>query len=93
MSDGAPRARRTVVVRHAEGFHARPCSAIAVTAKRYRSAVRIVFGQGQADARSVFELMLLTVAAGDAVEVVAEGRDAEAAVDALVRLIEDDFPA
>jgi phosphocarrier protein FPr/phosphocarrier protein len=87
-----PEARRTVVVRHAEGFHARPCSAIATLALRYRSALRIVSGERGADASSVFELMMLGVAAGDAVEVVAEGRDAEAAVDAVVRLIEADFP-
>jgi phosphotransferase system HPr (HPr) family protein len=85
-------ARRTVVVRHREGFHARPCSAIAETAKRHRARLRIVRGDREADGRSVFDLMMLGVAAGDAVEVVAEGRDAAALVDAIAALIEADFP-
>jgi phosphotransferase system HPr (HPr) family protein len=85
--------RRRVVVRHREGFHARPCSAIAALANRYKSRLRILRGEQEADGRSVFDLMMLTVGPGETVEVVAEGKDASALADAVAALIESDFCA
>jgi phosphotransferase system HPr (HPr) family protein len=81
-------ARRTVRVGDRDGFHARSCTAIVLLARRYRSRLTIRRGDEEADGRSVFDLMLLNARHGEAVELVAEGDDAEALVAALATLVE-----
>ena len=76
------------VVRHAEGLHARPAALVADAARRFRSAVELRFRGKTANARSPMALMGLCTAAGDEVEVVASGPDAEAAREAVSRALE-----
>ncbi|HVO21662.1 MAG TPA: phosphoenolpyruvate--protein phosphotransferase [Anaeromyxobacter sp.] len=83
-----PRAEGRAVVKHAEGLHARPAALVADAARRFRSAVEVRFSDRAANARSPIALMSLCTAAGDEVEVVATGPDAEAARDAVVRALE-----
>jgi phosphotransferase system HPr (HPr) family protein len=82
--------RRAKVVNRL-GFHARPCSDLAVLAKRFRADVRVAKGDADANVRSVFDLMLLDVVFGDEVEVRAVGVDAAAAADAVAALIAGGF--
>ncbi|MDR3435651.1 phosphoenolpyruvate--protein phosphotransferase [Telmatospirillum sp.] len=79
---------RTLVIRDADGIHARPAGLIADCAKTF--AARIVFQANgkQADARSPVKLMLLGLGGGDSVEVSAVGADALAALEAMAHLID-----
>lgn len=73
------------------GLHLRAASALAETARRFKSAITISTDGGQADARSVINLMMLGAAQGTRLKVRAEGEDARAALDAVRRLVEDRF--
>ena len=70
------------------GLHVRPCGAIV---SRFQSEVRIRYGDHEADASGIFELMLLAVPQGAKVTLLAEGPDAEAVLDSLSKLFADDF--
>jgi phosphotransferase system HPr (HPr) family protein len=80
--------RREVDVRAASGLHARPAAEFAATAARFESDIRLCRDGREADASSVLLLLTLDVRQGDRVAVVAEGADAEAAVETLSRLLE-----
>ena len=82
---------RQVTVTHPTGLHVRPCSAIVTTVNRLQSEVQIRYGNNEADASSIFDIMLLTVPQGAKVTLLAEGPDAEAVLDSLSKLFADDF--
>ena len=84
-------ASRQVTVTHPTGLHVRPCGAIVTTVNRFQSEVRIRYGDHEADASGIFELMLLAVPQGAKVTLLAEGPDAEAVLDSLSTLFADDF--
>jgi phosphotransferase system HPr (HPr) family protein len=79
--------RREVDVTAPAGLHARPAAEFAATAARFDSEVRLCRRDREVDAKSVLLLLTLDVRQGDRVVVVAEGVDADAAVDALSRLL------
>ena len=80
--------RREVDVTAPAGLHARPAAEFAAAAARFDSGIRLCRGDRDADAKSVLLLLTLDVRQGDRVAVVAEGVDAEAAVESLCRLLE-----
>lgn len=66
-------------VQAAVALHARPASLLAAAAAGFESEIRLHREGRSADAKSVLTLMGLDVEAGDAVEIEAEGPDAEQA--------------
>ena len=70
------------------GLHLRAASRIVHAAKAFGSEVWIRHNGVQANAKSILGLASLVARYEEEVEVVAEGEDAEAALDALVHLIE-----
>ena len=82
---------RQLTVTHPTGLHVRPCSAIVTTVNQFQSEVRIRYGNNEADATSIFDIMLLTVPQGAKITLLAEGPDAEAVLDSLSELFANDF--
>lgn len=72
----------------AHGLHARPAARIADCAKRFRSDIALVAADKRASGRTPVALMALNVAGGERITLTATGDDSEAAVAALVALIE-----
>jgi multiphosphoryl transfer protein len=84
----AQQAHRTVLVPLAHGLHARPAARLAQAAGRFAAVVSLEAKGRSANARSAVALMSLGLARGDAVEIIAAGADADAAVQALAGFIE-----
>jgi phosphoenolpyruvate-protein phosphotransferase len=83
-----------VTVASDTGLHARPAAVIAATARRFAADVRLVKSDGRdANARSVVSLMALEVAGGESLTIVARGRDAAAAVDAIAEKLATNLDA
>ncbi|ATQ44126.1 phosphoenolpyruvate--protein phosphotransferase [Caulobacter mirabilis] len=80
---------RTLVVPLPHGVHARPAARISDAARRFAAEVRVLAFNRSASARSPVGLMSLAIRHGDEITLTASGPDAEAAVAALARLIED----
>ena len=79
---------------HAAGMHARPAVKLTKLAKRFRAdiLVRVAGAADWIDAKSITKVMAMRAARDSIVEFEATGADAQAAVAALVRLLEQDFP-
>ena len=84
-------ARRKVIIRNKLGLHARAATKLAKLTHQFAADVTIIKNDQRVDASSVMCLLLLASGQGQEIEVVAEGEDAEVAVDAIANLIESRF--
>ncbi|WP_426997412.1 HPr family phosphocarrier protein [Pseudarthrobacter sp. N5] len=88
---------RTATIASRSGLHARPAALFAEAAGNAGVDVTIAMGgapeDDALDAASILSLMTLGAAKGDVVVLRAEGDGADAALDALVRLLETDLDA
>ena len=74
---------RRVAVTDPAGLHARQAAGVVRVASRFGSRTIIRHGGREANARSIIELLGLAIGPSTEVTLVAEGDDAEAALDAL----------
>ena len=87
-----PEARQSVTIVNKRGLHAR-ASAKFVAAAAQMDGTRITVTKDGTSALggSILGLMMLGAAMGDAIEIAAEGDDAEARLNELVALVESGF--
>ena len=62
------------------GLHARPAARLAKTAQRYSSEIRCITETGEADAKSMLDLLSLAPPAQAQILLLANGEDARAAL-------------
>lgn len=86
-----PRATRTVVIKNPQGLHARPADLFATLARRFQAKILLIKNGERVDAKSVLNLLTLAAGAGTKLVLVAEGQDAEEAIEALAELVENNF--
>ena len=86
-------AQGSVLLFHAAGLHARPAVALTKLAKTFRSKVQVAADAAGPwiDAKSVVKVMGMKTPAQTLLHLRAEGDDSQAAVDAIVKLVNDDF--
>ena len=80
-------ANRTVEIINKRGLHARASAKFVKLAATFDAEVRVSKDGQTVDARSIMGLMMLAAAPGCCIDVVAEGDEADAAVEALVGLV------
>lgn len=71
--------RKEVTVQREDGLEARPIAVLVQKASQFASTVHIEVGTKKINAKSIMGMMSLSVCSGDAVTVVTEGSDEEAA--------------
>lgn len=81
-------ASQTVTITDEVGLHARPAAKFVQMAARFGSDIEVRKGDRAADAKSMIEVLTLEAARGDEVLLSATGPDADAALQALVALLE-----
>lgn len=89
-----PTVSRDVVVINSLGLHARPAMQFVDLANQFKSSVTVVsHGEepGEADGKSVMQMIILAAVPGTRLTITAEGEDAQEAVDKLVQLFESKF--
>jgi phosphocarrier protein HPr len=84
-------AQREVVITNAQGFHARPAHLFVKLASQFQSRVRIIKGNEVIDGKSILDLLTLGAGNGTKLSLEVVGDDAQAACDALCKLIEGGF--
>lgn len=84
-------ARRTVDICNARGLHARASAKFVRLASQFDAEVRVSKDGHSVDAQSIMGLMMLAAGPGCALEIIAEGAQAEAAVAALETLVNARF--
>ena len=80
---------RTVVVTNEVGLHARPAALFVKTARQFpATTIRVGRDGRDADARSIIGILTLEVMKGTPITISTEGPDAEAALAAMVGIVE-----
>src|SRR5216117_820020 len=83
--------RRVVTICNQKGLHARAAVRLVKTAGQFDADVRVRKNGTEVPGSDIMELLMLGAAPGAVIELSATGREAEAAVAALARLIECKF--
>lgn len=83
--------RREVTIVNRLGMHARAAAAFVKLAGRFRSKIEVEKDGVVVNGKSIMGLMMLAAARGSTVRLICNGPDAEAAAEALERLICDRF--
>ena len=83
--------RRRVTIINKLGLHARAASKFVGCASAFASTVRLGPPDNLVDGKSIMSIMMLAAAKGAELELEVHGNDAEAALQALVALIENKF--
>ncbi|HEX2980668.1 MAG TPA: HPr family phosphocarrier protein [Anaerolineaceae bacterium] len=81
----------TLVVRHPAGLHAKHASMVVRMAKRYLSEMFISNGKRTVNAKNIIGILRLGIKPGETIVVSAIGKDADEALSAIKRLVEDNF--
>ncbi len=84
-------AEREVTISNVQGLHARPVMRFVDLASQFASSIRVRKGDLDVDGKSPMEMMLLEAVQGTVLKLVAKGRDAAAALEALAGLVENKF--
>jgi len=82
---------RQVMISNKLGLHARAATKFANLCGRYACKMQVCCNGKTIDGRSIMSLMLLAASKGTTIELTADGHDEEAALLALLALIEDKF--
>ena len=82
---------RTVTIVNQLGMHARAAAKFVHLATRFESTIRVIRDSKVMDGKSIMGILLLAAARGTTITVEAVGVDEQAAVEALVQLVESGF--
>ncbi|MFW5660358.1 MAG: HPr family phosphocarrier protein [Oceanicaulis sp.] len=82
---------RTVTICNQRGLHARASAKFVAEAGRFDARVTLSRDGEEVQADSIMELLMLAAGPGARITIKAEGADAEAALDALAKLVECGF--
>jgi phosphocarrier protein len=85
------KAERQVQVRNRLGMHARAAVRFVQSANTFRSDVKVIKDDQEANGKSIMGLLTLVAAHGVIMTIVCEGEDAPAAVKALGDLVDEGF--
>ncbi len=86
-----PAIARTVTIVNRLGLHARAAAKFVKLAAQFNADVLVSNRGVEVSGRSIMGLMMLAASPGTTIEIRSSGSDAEAAVQALVALVEDRF--
>jgi phosphocarrier protein len=82
---------RTVTVVNQLGMHARAAAKFVHLAGRFEASVRVARQDREMDGKSIMGILLLAAAQGSTITIRTDGADEQAALDALVHLVQSGF--
>ena len=91
MPENQTQAEIEVTISNKQGLHARPVMRFVDVASKFKSSIRVKKDDLEVDAKSPMEMMLLEAVQGTTIQLLAEGEDAQSAVQALADLVNQKF--
>ena len=82
---------KDVTVQNQVGLHARPATFFIQKANEYKSSIWIEKKERRVNAKSLLGILSLGIVGGTDIRIIADGSDEQAAVDALVELVDSGF--
>lgn len=83
---------KEAVVNNQVGLHARPATFFIQKANEFKSSIWVEKDDRRVNAKSLLGVLSLGIIKGTPIQIIAGGPDEEEAVEALVTLINSDFP-
>jgi len=80
-----------IVIQNRAGIHARPAAILVQETKNFSADIFFEKGNDRINAKSIMGIITLGAAYGTEINIIAEGKDEQAAITALVRLFESKF--
>ena len=80
-----------VVVQNQVGLHARPATFFIQKANEFKASIWVEKEERRVNAKSLLGVLSLGIVGNTPIRVIADGADEEAAVEALVKLVESGF--
>ena len=82
---------KEVVVQNQVGLHARPATFFIQKANEFKASIWVEKEERRVNAKSLLGVLSLGIVGNTAIRIIADGADEEAAVLALVKLVESGF--
>ena len=82
---------KDVMVQNQVGLHARPATFFIQKANEFKSSIWIEKEERRVNAKSLLGILSLGIIGGTQIKIIADGADEQAAVNALVELVESGF--
>ena len=82
---------RDVVIHNQVGLHARPATFFIQKANEYKSSIWVEKDERKVNAKSLLGVLSLGIVGGTTIKIIADGVDAEQALQGLVELVESGF--
>lgn len=83
--------RHTITIINKLGLHARAAAKLVKTSSGFESDIQIRKDEREVDGKSIMSVMMLAASRGTDIELIIDGPDEQAALDALTALIDDYF--
>lgn len=80
-----------VKIKNPTGLHLRPAGILCKEAMNFKSLITFQYRGNTANAKSVLSVLGACIKSGDEIELICEGEDEEAALEFLVKLIDEGF--
>lgn len=81
---------RELTIKNKKGLHARPAATVSQVAKKFESDIVFEAKGYKFNAKSIMEIIMLSVGRGEIIKIYAEGKDEERAVEAISDLLENE---
>ncbi len=85
------REERIVKVQHKDGLHMRPAMQFVDCASQFGSKINVYKEEQCVDGKSIMQMTMLAASMGTQLTIIAEGKDAAEAVEALSKVIENEL--
>lgn len=77
-------------IKNEEGLHARPASDFCKTASRFKSNIAVIKDGEEFEAKSILMVLCMGAVKGDTIELVVNGKDENEALDALIKILDEE---
>jgi len=82
---------KMVVIKNKQGLHARPAALFVQIANKFDCNITVIKGRKKVNGKSIMGIMMLEAGKGAKVTLIADGDDAQQAVDELDALLSSDI--
>ena len=85
-----PRIEKEVIIKFPQGLHARPAAMLVQVASQYNSDITIQREDNKVNGKSIMGLLTLGAEKGSNIIIIADGEDAQAALDEIEQLMSNE---
>jgi phosphotransferase system HPr (HPr) family protein len=78
---------KAVIVRNKQGLHARPAALFVQIANKFDARVTVMYNDEKVNGKSIMGILMLGAEQGTEITIEADGRDAEAAISELEKIV------